>query len=665
MRRVAPALLVIATAACGTAKGGAPAASPDGGPAAAAVTPAAGDLVFVDVAVATMDVPRLTEHQTVVIRGDTIEAIGPVDRTAVPAGALVVQGRGKVLIPGLHDMHVHLDGTRAMLDDFLEAGVTTVRNMAGSARTLALRDRIARGELLGPRIYTATPFVDGPRPRWEHSWVVRNAADAARVVDETRSAGYDFIKVYNMLSLPAYDALYDAARARGVRLVGHVPFAVPLAHALERQATIEHLTGYAVALERPDSPVRHKWGTPNVIRRWMYADPSRIPELAAATARAHVWSCPTLVTAVVYGELQRGRIPYAPDLDEVSPDWRARWDPAHSPMHLKKAVRRAMEQAHDKVLATQLAMVHALAAAGAPLLAGTDTPNPYVVPGASLHQELALLVGAGLSPYDALRAATREPGEFLGDPRDGHIAIGARADLVLLDGDPLADIHAIDRIAGVAVRGRWLSADQLRARHDARIAVYRAPPWEAPVALADVAPHAHPAQFTLTENGAPAGAYAIAQRGQTVIERRTLEDETITMRTVFDAAHRARSVTVDIDRLEGASHAEHVARERQLIGWLSPVSARALVAQTPLEVGQKAELDVIAPDLTEPAKLLPGHVTITRLPDEHAGRAFRLRLAIDHGAWAARLVFGPKDEIRAFWIDATSRPLVRAWHRRR
>jgi hypothetical protein len=408
--------------------------------------------------------------------------------------------------------------------------------------------------------------------------------------------------------------------------------------------------------------VRHKWGTPNVIRRWMYADPSRIPELAAATARAHVWSCPTLVTAVVYGELQRGRIPDAPDLDEVSPDWRARWDPAHAPtMHLKKAVKRAMEQAHDKVLGTQLAMVHALAAAGAPLLAGTDTPNPYVVPGASLHQELALFVAAGLSPYDALRAATTEAAAFLGDPRDGHIAIGAHADLVLLDADPLADIRAIDRIAGVVVHGRWLSADALRTIHDAHVAAYRAPPWEAPVDLAGIAPHAHATQFILTDNGAPAGAYAVVRRGDAVIERRTLEDETITMRTTFDIDHRARTVTIDVDRLEGKLHAEHAARDHLLIGWLTPVTAQALVAQTTLEVGQQAELDVVAPDLDDPAKLQHGRVTVTRLPDEHDARELRLRLAIDHGAWAARLVLGPKDELRAFWIDATSRPLVRTW----
>src|SRR5262249_37440376 len=149
-------------------------------------------------------------------------------------------------------------------------------------------------------------------------------------------------------------------------------------------------------------------------------------------------------TAVAFGDLYRGHVPVAGgDLDEVSPDWRARWDPKRSPHHYERAVRRAMEEAHDRSLGTELAVVRELAAAGAPLLAGTDTPNPYVVPGASLHQELALLVAAGLTPYAALRAATIDAGDFLGDPRDGRVAAGAHADLVLLDGDPLADIHAV------------------------------------------------------------------------------------------------------------------------------------------------------------------------------------------------------------------------------
>src|SRR5260221_5971256 len=152
-------------------------------------------LAFVDVAVATMDSPQLATHQTVIVSGDAIVALGPAATTDVPPDAERIDGKGKVLIPGLHDMHVHLDNTRGMLALFVGSGVTTVRNMAGSPRTVALRDKISKCELLGPRIYTTGPFVDGERPRWEASATVGNAADAERVVAEHVAVGYDFLKI--------------------------------------------------------------------------------------------------------------------------------------------------------------------------------------------------------------------------------------------------------------------------------------------------------------------------------------------------------------------------------------------------------------------------------------------------------------------------------------
>ncbi len=297
------------------------------------------------------------------------------------------------------------------------------------------------------------------------------------------------------------------------------------------QASIEHLAGYAEAIERANSPVRHRGNSTSIIKRWMYADRDRIPEVAAETARRGVWNCPTLVTAAAYGELYRGHLPVAGELDSVSPDWRARWDPAHSPRKYDHAIRRAMEAAHAQTIEIEAALVRELVAAGAPLLAGTDTPNPYVVPGASLHQELGLLVAAGLTPYAALRAATIDAAEFLGDARDGRIAAGAHADLVMLDADPIADIHAVDRIDGVMMRGTWLPADKLRALHDGLVEEYRTPAWEAAIDLGPEAADARTLQFVVSDNGAPVGAYAMARASGTVIERQTLEDDTTTTRT--------------------------------------------------------------------------------------------------------------------------------------
>ncbi|HTR53384.1 MAG TPA: amidohydrolase family protein, partial [Kofleriaceae bacterium] len=254
--------------------------------------PVHADLAFVHANVIAMETAQIDRDETVLIDHGEVVAVGKID---VPAGANVIDARGKFLIPGLHDMHVHLDGTRGMLELFVLAGVTTVRNMAGNRGILALRERVAKGEIVGPRIYTAGPFVDGAKPRWEASDVVAKPEDAERVVAAQAAAGYDFIKVYNGLTLAAYDAVVAAARAHGLRVVGHVPFAVPLAHALAaEQASIEHLTGYVDAIERPDSPVRGRHTGAGILRGWLYADPARIAEVAAETARHGVWSCPTL-----------------------------------------------------------------------------------------------------------------------------------------------------------------------------------------------------------------------------------------------------------------------------------------------------------------------------------------------------------------------------------
>jgi Amidohydrolase family len=639
---------------------------------------------FVDVAVATMESAAIAPHQTVLVDGKTITALGPAAAIEVPAGATVIDGRGKFLMPGLHDMHVHLDHTHGMLELFVAAGVTTVRNMAGSPRTVALKKLTASGAVLGPTIYTAGPFVDGARPRWEASASVVTAADAERVIAEHVAAGYDFVKIYNGLTQPAYDAVVAAAKAHALRLVGHVPFKLPLQHVLDAgQASIEHLMGYAEAVERDDSPVKKQRTTAGTIKRWMYADPQKMEELAAETARHGTWNTPTLVTAVAYGDLYRGKTPSdAGDLESISPDWRARWDPKTSPRHYERAIRHAMEQAHDKALENELAMVKELVAAGAPILAGTDTPNPYVVPGASLHHELALFVSAGLSPYAALRTATIDAGDFLGDPHDGRIAPDAHADLVLLDADPLADIHALDRIAGVMVHGRWLDARDLQDLHDALVAEYRTPAWEQPIDLSTELPGAHVTQYVVSDNGAPVGAYAIARKGDTLVERQTLEDDTTSTRITY-GGHRARALTLDVDRTEGITHADYRATEHRLVPWLTPATAVELVeplahadASQPADdetdgsaavpAGAATSFSVDTPDSDAPGALERGTLTITRVQPAFGddSRIYRIQLVLDHVAQVARVTLGPDGYPRAFKISSTTRPMVRSWKRR-
>lgn len=657
-------IAVVVVAAC-SGRGDPPPPTPAPQPPVAPPTPDHKLIAFVDVTVLTMESPQPLGHQTVLVDGNAIAKIGA--NLEVPANADKIDCRGKFLIPGLHDMHVHLDNTKGMLALFVSAGVTTVRNMAGSPRTVAFREKIKKGELLGPSITTAGPFVDGERPRWEASASVATPADAEKVIENHVAAGYDFVKIYNGLTIPAYDAVAASAKAHGLRIVGHVPFKVPLAHALEtEQSSIEHLSGYAEAVERASSPVRHLRGSTSIIKRWMYADPDKIAAVVADTVKHRVYNTPTLVTAAAYGELYRGKLPEGAngDLDEVSPDWRARWDPKHSPKHYDSAIVRAMTIAHDKSLATESLIVKQLATAGAPLMTGTDTPNPYVVPGPSLHQELALLVAAGLSPYDALRAATIVPAQFLNDPKDGRIAAGAHADLVLLDADPLADIHAVDKIDGVMVHGRWLGSKDLKELRDRLVRAYKQPAWEEPIDLATE----HTVQYVVSDNGAPVGAYAMAKTPTTIIERQTLEDDTSTMRIALDEKH-ARTLAIDMDRPEGPVHVTYTRerKDRRLIGWLSPATAMQLVAPViaTLAVNDKTSFAIETALVEAPNTIERGSLTIERLPGTDSELEFRLRLVLDRVAQVGRLTFSEGSAVpRSFKVSSTTRPVVRTWTRR-
>jgi imidazolonepropionase-like amidohydrolase len=631
----------------------------------APVTPPGHKLIaFVDVTVETMESPTALGHQTVLVDNNTIAKIGA--NVEIPIDAERVDGRGKFLIPGLHDMHVHLDGTKGMLDLFVGSGVTTVRNMAGSPRTIALRDKIAKGDLIGPTIYTTGPFVDGERPRWEASASVVTAADAERVIADHVAAGYDFVKIYNGLTVAAYDAVAAQAKAHGLRMVGHVPFQVPLAHVLEMgQASVEHLAGYAIAVERADSPVRNQRGSAPIIKRWMYADLSKIAAVVADTVKHHTYNTPTLVTAAAYGELYRGLLPEGAngDLEEVSPDWRARWDPKKSPKHYDRAIRKAMDQAHDKALATEGLIVKDLADAGAPIMTGTDTPNPYVIPGPSLHQELGMLVAAGMSPFAALRAATIVPAEFLNDPHDGRIIVGAHADLVLLDADPLADIHNVDKIAGVMVRGHWLSTHDLKVMHDALVEKYKKASWEAPI---DLGSDWNAVQYVVSDNGSPVGAYAMATKGTSIIEREMLEDE-VAGTTIELGANHARTLVIDVDRPEGTAHITYTRKERSLVGWLTPATAMMLVAPvvSKLAIDEKTSFSIDTPNIDAPGTLEHGALTIERLPGTDTELEFRLRLVLDHVAQVGRLTFEEGATVpRAFKISSTTRPVIRTWRRR-
>lgn len=426
-----------------------------------------GDIAIVHANVVPMNSQRILSDQTVLVRDGRIVQVSPA--TDINAErAQVIDAHGLYLMPGLADMHVHLLEGSAYFPLFLANGITTVRNMAGGPGFAKLRDRVDRGEIVGPTVYTAGPLIDGAPPVWPASDVVVTPEDAERVVAAQKQAGYDFLKVYDNLRAPAYDAIVAAAAKLGLRIAGHVSPNVGLEQVLAaRQWSIEHLTGYFEWLQRPDSPYRRQADAPQTFKhpahllperqylvRWV--DESRIPAIASATSRAGAWNVPTLVAV-------RNMVPAAerdtawkrPGMSYATTMLRRWWnsDEGYTPENW------ADKRRGD---ALRLRIVKALHDAGAGLLIGTDSPHPFVMPGYAVHDELKYFVAAGLSPYEALKAATADAARFMGKAGEfGTVTPGARADLLLLKGNPLDDIGNADHIVGVMVRGRWLTREAL------------------------------------------------------------------------------------------------------------------------------------------------------------------------------------------------------------
>jgi len=406
--------------------------------------------------------------QTLVVRGGRIVAFGSAPEQAVPPDAVRIDGRGRFLMPGLADMHVHVwDENDLYL--FVANGVTTVRNMFGAPLHLEWRARIERGELVGPRIYTSGPIIDGKPAVWPGSTELVDPDQAAEVVAEQKAAGYDFLKPYARLSRECYEALAVAGEVQDMRLMGHVPEMLTIDDVLEAgQHTIEHLGGVAEAAQRAGSPF-HMVDFTNESLAWTEIDDARLTKVARRMRAAGTWSCPTLIVMQKWAQGDAARaLLERPEMRYVSPAMRAYWDPDSPQNYLKSLPAVAVQAAHDK-LPFERRAVHALSAAGAGILLGTDMGNPFALAGFALHEELAHLVAAGLTPYEALRAGTADAARCMGAADEwGTIAVGRRADLLLLAADPLVAVANAAKRVGVVLHGRWFAEEELQAELERR-----------------------------------------------------------------------------------------------------------------------------------------------------------------------------------------------------
>lgn len=380
-------------------------------------------IAFVDVNVVPMDSERVLERQTVLVQDGIIAKIGLLSEVSVPDGTTIIEGKGRYLMPGLADMHVH-NWSENDFVLFLANGISTIRNMWGSPMHLQWREKIAKGELLGPTIFTAGPLLDGSPPIWEGSAVLETAEQARKTVVEQKEEGYDFIKVYNRLQPEIFDAITDEAKKQGIPVAGHVPDAVGLEHVLRSgMKANEHLTGYRELLQSDDSPYKNKKDYSSRIRRWNYLDKTKIPAAIAATVDSRMWNCVTLVVYQGFvSSAEAEKLYQMPEMKYVDPMIKESWDPAKD--FRSKDLTEDDFKTLRKADGIRLKLTAALHKAGAGILLGTDTPNPFTIPGFSIHQELENLVAAGLTPYEAIKAGTTDAAEFLDVDDFGVIASG-------------------------------------------------------------------------------------------------------------------------------------------------------------------------------------------------------------------------------------------------
>jgi imidazolonepropionase-like amidohydrolase len=413
---------------------------------------------------------ELPKH-SVWIHNGLIAAVG--ERSAAPAAAVIVDGTGKYLIPGLWDMHVHLWYKEHQFPLFLANGITGVRDMGSDLNWVNhWRDEMKAGKLLGPRVQTCGPPVDGQAsgdPKLP-VFVVRTPNEARDTFDRLDNMDVDFVKVLSNVPRDAYFALIERARKWYIPVAGHVPESVSLMEAIDaRQKSVEHMTGVLLACSKNEDALRKRLLLAiqaqdeasyvkvhtEILRSY---DPKKAEELFERMARFETREVPTLVM------LRREMFPdkedrKSPQMKLISPEIRKSWAaPGETEEPIPESTRALMAAQYAKLCEVLVQMKRA----GVKIMAGTDTGDPYTFPGYDLHRELEQLVQAGLTPLDALRSATIEPAVYLGAEESiGSIEKGMAADLVLLGADPLADIRNTTKIDGVFVNGRYLPKAKL------------------------------------------------------------------------------------------------------------------------------------------------------------------------------------------------------------
>lgn len=404
------------------------------------------------------------EEMTVLIKDNQILKIGKNKKIKVAEHVQVVDGSGKFLIPGLWDMHVHWY-KKEYLDLFIANGVTGIRHMWGNPEHLQWRTERIEAGLLCPRMEIGSPIVDGPNPMWPDSITIKDEEEARTTVQQLKEEGYDYIKVLNLVPKEAFLALAEECGKIGIPFAGHIPFVLSAEEACQLGLkSNEHLWGIllscsskeeefrdkliqAIASNRPWKMMMFMW----MNQRAQYLktfDQKKADNLFQTLVKWDCWQCPTLTVNRSMAYLFKEEFHNDPRLKYMPSDITDNWKP---PAMVPPQIPIIFEDTYHKYLE----LIKPMHKAGVRFLAGTDVLNPFCFPGFSLHNELDLLVQAGLTPIEALQAATRNAAEYL-DRLDslGTVEEGKMADLVLLEANPLEDIRNTQKINAVIFDGQ-------------------------------------------------------------------------------------------------------------------------------------------------------------------------------------------------------------------
>ena len=413
-------------------------------------------IVFKGVNIIPMDKEQVLDNHDVVVKNGRITALGAAGTLKYDNNALIIDGSGKYLMPGLAEMHAHvppiddLEPMKEVLFLFAANGVTTIRGMLGHPKHLELRNMIQKGEVLGPRFYTSGPSFGGQ--------TAKSADAAAAMVKQQKTAGYDFLKLHPGLTKETFTALAKTAKEVNIPFAGHVSYDVGVWRAIEAgYSTIDHLDGFVEALvPNIESIPEQQTGLFGMFVA-SKADTSRIPRLMNALRQGGVWVVPTQALAERWFAPDKSAedLKNEPDMVYMNADVSNNWVTAKNNLHKNEKYDSTSMQ---KFIGLRRKLIYECNKHGVGLLLGSDAPQVFDVPGFSIHHELQYMVDAGLTPYEALRTGTVNVASFYKRSGEmGTIKTGAISDLILVSGNPLRDISEARKIDGVMLGNKWLS----------------------------------------------------------------------------------------------------------------------------------------------------------------------------------------------------------------